>query len=59
MFEISMICYKTGNISLCKYLFVGETTMNIIKLLGTKHNNYLTTYYCLSQPQQITCFYNS
>ncbi len=31
MFEISAICSKTANISLRKYLFVGETTMNIIK----------------------------
>ncbi len=31
MFTISVICSKTANISLRKYLLVGETTMNIIK----------------------------
>ena len=32
MFEISASCSKTANISLCKYLLVGKTTMNIIKI---------------------------
>ncbi len=37
MFEISAICSKTTNISLRKYLFVGETTMNIVKFDRTQY----------------------
>ncbi len=34
---ISAICSKTANISLRKYLFVGETTMNIVKFDCTQN----------------------
>ena len=37
MFAISAICSTTANISLRKYLFVGETTMNIIKFDRTQN----------------------
>ena len=43
MFALSTICSKTTNISLRKYLFAGETTMNIIKFDRTQNKRKFNT----------------